>query len=238
MYNTKRLVLSSVTILLLAAAACKKDNNNSSTAVTADDAADAITQTVTPESAGLVAQTQTATVIVSTGSYDCGIEKDTAFTGTNVSGAAITYSYAFASSRLLTCGNGIPQSFAWNFQGKTSYDAPRISSGDSSKAQFTITGLQPSASQYVFNQSYIRYGSEISKVRNKTSFTSTITIKTTNLTVDKASSSIVSGTASVSISGSTSSGRSFSYSGTITFLGNKQATLDLGNGNKYSITWS
>ena len=82
--------------------------------------------------------------------------------------------------------------------------------------QFSVTGLQPSASQYVFNQIYIRNGSENSKVRNKIGFTSNITIKTTNLTVDKNTGLILSGSASVSISGSATNG----------------------NGNTYTISWS
>lgn len=218
---------------------CKKDSTSgTTTTVSPDDAADAITEAIVPESAGMVAQTQTATVIIITGNYDCGIEKDTAFSGANVSGAAVTYNYAFRSTRLLSCNNGIPASFAYTASGSSSYDAPRVSSADSTSAQFSVTGLQPSASQYVFTQTYIRNGSENSKVRNKIGFTSNITIKTTNLTVDKNSGLILSGAASVSISGSATNGKSFSYSGTLTFSGNKQATLDLGNGNTYTISWS
>ena len=226
--------------LAITATSCKKDASTASAtpAVTVDDAADAVTEAVTPESAGMVAQTQTAVIIVNTSNLDCGQERDTAFGGQNSSGAAVTYSYAFSSSRLLACNNGIPQQFTYAFSGKTSYDAPRISSADSSQAQFSVTGLQAGANQYVFNESYVRSGSETSKVRNKQSFASKITIQTSDLTVNKSTGLIVSGTASVSISGSASGGASFSYSGTITFLGNKQATLVLGNGNTYSIIWS
>jgi hypothetical protein len=49
---------------------------------------------------------------------------------------------------------------------------------------------------------------------------------------------ILSGTATVSISGSTSGGKSFSYSGTLTFNGSQTATPVFGNGNSYSISWS
>jgi hypothetical protein len=218
---------------------CKKDSTaSSSTTVTTDDAADAVTEAVTPESAGVVAQTQTATVVISTGSFECGVESDTSFSGQNTAGAAITYSYLFSLNRLLTCNTGIPQQFAFAYSGKTSYDAPRISSDDSAQAQFTVTGLQPSASQYVFNQTYTRKGSETSKVGNQLGFTSTITIQTSNLTVDKSTQQILSGSATVSISGATTSGKAFSYTGTLTFNGNKQATLVLGNSNTYNIIWS
>lgn len=219
---------------------CKKDSASSAaaTTVTVDVAADAVTEAITPESAGMVMQTETAVVIVNDNDLSCGVESDTSFSGTNVQGAAVTYSYALSSNRLLTCNNSVPSSFQFNFLGKSAYDTPRISSNDSSNAQFTVTGLEPGASQFLLNEKYVRNGSEASNVGNKASFSSTIIIQSSNIVVDKSTQQIVSGSASVNISGATSDGKSFSYSGTITFLGNKQATLVLGDGNSYSIVWS
>ncbi|HZE83012.1 MAG TPA: hypothetical protein VE035_01835 [Puia sp.] len=222
----------------LALASCKKDSAASSDAVTVDDAADAITQAVVPETSGVVGQTQTAVVIINTNNLSCGVSSDTSIAGQSLPGAAITYSYSLKWSNMLSCTNGIPQQLSFGFSGKSSYDAPRISSSDSSNATATATGLQPSSSKYVFNQTYTWKGSKISKVRNKHSFSSTITITTSDLTVDKSSQQIVSGTASVTISGAGSGGSAFSYSGTLTFSGNKQAVLVLGNGNTYTILWS
>jgi hypothetical protein len=186
----------------------------------------------------MVAQTETSVTIMTSESLSCGTESDTSISGHNAEGAAVTYNYALSWGSLLTCSNMVPTQYQFNFSGKYSYDAPRISSDDSSMAQFTITGLEPASSQYIFNQTYTRDGSQVSKVRNKRSFSSKISIVSSNIVVDKSTQQIVSGTASVSISGAGSDGRSFSYSGTITFLGNKQATLVLGNGNTYTIQWS
>jgi hypothetical protein len=244
------------TLLLIASLAviipsCKKDSSGSTTSATVgvDDAADAVTQAVTPESAGMVSQTEAAVVVLnnsgsspvapsSTVLTACGMTTDTVFAGSNASGAAITYSYSYSSSRVLSCNNDIPQQFAYEFAGKWSYDAPRISSDDSASAQLTITGLQTDVSQYTFNGAYVRNGSETSKIGNKLSFSSSITLNVTSLVIDKSTDEILSGSADVTISGATSGGESFSYSGTLTFLGNKQATLVLGSGNTYSITWS
>ncbi len=41
----------------------------------------------------------------------------------------------------------------------------------------------------------------------------------------------------VTLSGATRTGRSFSYSGIITFLENQQATLTMASGNVYNIQW-
>ncbi|MDR3716039.1 MAG: hypothetical protein P4L51_24810 [Puia sp.] len=246
----------SATLLLIASlfvalSSCKKDSPGSTTSSTVgvDDAADAVIQAVTPESAGMVSQTETAALVLNNSAITtitssstvvsaCGITADTVFAGSNASGAAITYSYSYGSSRILSCKNDIPQQFEYGYTGKWSYDAPRISSNDSANAQLTITGLPADSSQYTFNGSYVRNGSETSKIGNKLSFASTITLNVTNLGIDKNTDEILSGTASVTINGSTSGGKSFSYSGTLTFLGNKQATLVLGSGNTYSITWS
>jgi hypothetical protein len=241
--NNKMLIfaLTFLTGMTIATVSCKKSSSSTSSAtdtVSTDDAANAVTEAVTPESAGMVTQTQTATVVVSTGSFNCGVTTDSSFAGASISGAAITYAYSFSSSRMLTCNNDVPQEFAYQFTGSSSYAAPRITSNDSSAGQFTITGLQPAATQYTFNETYIRKGSETSLVGNQLSFTSTITIQASNLIVDKSTQQILSGSATVSISGSTSGGKSFSYSGTLTFNGSQTATLVLGDGNTYSITWS
>lgn len=225
----------------ISSVSCKKNSTVTTTSadtVTTDDAADALTEAVTPESGGMVAQTSTATVVISTGSFDCGATTDSSFSGQNISGAAVSYNYSFSSSRTLTCNEGIPQQFAYNFLGSSSYSATRISSADSSQGQFTVTGLQPASSQYTFNETYVRKGSENSKVGNQIGFTSTISISVTSLVVDKDNQQILSGTASVSISGATTAGKSFTYTGTLTFNGNEQATLTLGDNNTYSIVWS
>lgn len=243
--GTNKMVLFFILLLIAASMAtfsCKKTNSSSGSSatdsVTTDDAANAVTNAVSPESAGLVAQTQTTVVIINTNDLACGEMKDTSIAGQSASGAAITYSYSYNSSRMLTCNNGLPSSFQFNFSGKNSYSSTYIASSDSANGEFTVTGLNAGASQYVFNASYIRNGDETSTARNHLTFTSTISIQSTDLTIDKSTQQIVSGTATVSISGEASNGRSFSYTGTITFLGNKQATLVLGNGNNYTIAWS
>ncbi|WP_162847030.1 hypothetical protein [Mucilaginibacter gracilis] len=48
---------------------------------------------------------------------------------------------------------------------------------------------------------------------------------------------ILSGSATVAISGSSTSGKSFTYNGTITFLGGNKATLVLNSGASYTIQW-
>jgi hypothetical protein len=55
--------------------------------------------------------------------------------------------------------------------------------------------------------------------------------------VDKTTLKIVSGSAAVKVTGSSSSGKSFSFAGTLTFLGSNKATLVLNSGASYAIQW-
>src|SRR5882724_7101911 len=82
--------------LALTISSCKKDNTGSSDTVTVDDAADAVTEAVTPESAGMVAQTETSVTIMTSESLSCGAESDTSISGHNAEGAAVTYNYALS----------------------------------------------------------------------------------------------------------------------------------------------
>ncbi|MEO6149056.1 MAG: hypothetical protein ABIN95_13030, partial [Mucilaginibacter sp.] len=87
------------------------------------------------------------------------------------------------------------------------------------------------------SQTYTRNGTQQSKVRKTRNFTTTTTITTSNLTVDKATRKILSGTASVKVEGTASTGGSFSRNGTITFLGDGKAQLEISGSSSYTIQW-
>ncbi|HWB24999.1 MAG TPA: hypothetical protein VG738_05945 [Chitinophagaceae bacterium] len=224
---------------LIFTTSCNKDassgSSSTNTTVTEQDAADAITEAVTPESAGLSAQVNDATVIATSNAFTCGTSYDSSIARSSASGAAISYSFTLAWNWKLSCTS--PANFTASFNGHTTYDAPRISSNDSSNGSFVITGLAPADNAYTFNSTYVRNGSEQSKVNNKNSFTSKITITSSNITVDKVTQEITGGTAAATISGESSSGKSFSFSGNITFNGNKKATLQITGGASYNISW-
>lgn len=223
-----------VFVCMASITSCKKDaGSSSSTTVSEDEAAEAITEAVTPASGGMVDQVDNSIGITMLNAYPCGESFDSSINVTSPTGSAITYSFNLSWNWMLSCSKG---TFQFNFNGSSMYDAPRMSSNDSSEGSLTISGLDKGAA-YIVNTSYIRNGSQQSKILNRNSFTSNITITSENINVDKTTQEITSGTATVSISGASTSGRSFSYSGTITFNGNKNATLDLGNGNTYTISW-
>jgi hypothetical protein len=54
--------------------------------------------------------------------------------------------------------------------------------------------------------------------------------------IDKSSMRVTSGTMDITMTGSTTRGSTFSFSGVITFLGNGQATITLSNGTVYNVS--
>ena len=219
----------------IALTACdKNDDNNNLQAVSEDEAADAVTEAVVPTAGGMVAQINDAVVITSNSTAACGATFDSSISGSNAAGSVITYSYNLNWNWVYKCSNS---AFEFAHNGNFKYDAPRISSDDKSEGSFVVSGVDESSANYILNSNYKRNGTQQSKILNKNSFSSNITITSTDITVSKASREIVSGTASVTVSGASTGGVAFNYSGTLTFLGNKTATLELGNGNTYNISW-
>lgn len=239
----KKNVLTTLSVLaflcMCITVSCKKDagegSSPSTATVTEQDAADAVSAAVTPQSAGMSAQVSDATVMAASNAYSCGAAYDSSIARASATGSAITYAFKLDWNWKLSCAS--PANFTAGFTGHTTYDAPRMSSNDSSNGSFVITGLSPENDAYTLNTSYVRHGSQQSKINNKNSFTSTITITAANIVVSKASAEITAGTAAVTISGASSSGKSFQYSGTITFTGSKTATLQMAGGSSYQLTW-
>ena len=231
--------------MVLTVASCKKDNDSDNT-ISSDEMAVAVDQSVSSSSGGLVQQTISAATVVNIANSarmgakfadQCGVQHDTTVTGSSSDTATIvTWSYAFNWGWLLTCTEQVPSVFTFNYKGHAIYDGPRMSSDDSAKATITVSALSGDSSYYRINQTYTRHGSQKSKIGEKHSFTSLITITATNLLVNKSTLKILSGTATVNISGEGSGGKSFSRSGTITFSGNESASLVL-NGDKYTVSW-
>lgn len=214
---------------------CKKDNASAPSAtVTEADAAELTTDAIVPANAGLVLQVNSSVTVYKTVTLTCGAQKDSSITKSSVSGAVPSYNYSLAWNYLLNCTTS---QFTAGLSGSSSYDGPRMSSSDNSTGSLVLGGLQPSATAYTLNTSYTRNGSQTSKIGNSNTFTSKLVITSSNMMLDKTTLQILSGTASVAITGSSTSGKSFSFSGTVTFQGSNKATLVLNSGASYAITW-
>lgn len=224
---------------LMTLTACEKEEATSENSVTEEEAVEVMAQGISGESGGLSTQVEGTAEVAEATPITCGTSSsDTAFSALDVVRGAITYSYSVSMNRQLVCSDGLPQEFSFHYTGENSYDAPRMSSDDNTTAGFVITGLSPLSAQYVFNANYVRNGTQQSKVRLQRSFASTLTITSTNITVDKATGRIVSGTVDVEFTGKVVGGSSnANYKGSFTFTGNRTGTLVLKNGGSYTLQW-
>lgn len=215
---------------------CKKDKEEDKTEVSEEEAAETIAKSMSETSGGSLEQTEMMVSYVEELSVnDCGMSEDTTISGNG--NGVITYSYNYQLTKTLTCNNNVPTTFVATLEGGNEYDAPRMASDDEVNADITIHGLESSANEWTINQSLNREGTQQSKIRNQASFNSTIELSIGNLKIRKSDHKILSGTANVSISGASSDGVSFSYSGTLTFNGDNTFTVDLGSGETYDFSW-
>ncbi|MBS1521518.1 MAG: hypothetical protein JST50_11005 [Bacteroidetes bacterium] len=250
----KNLKLSLIVLLMLGAFSCKKDNSSSSTSsVTSDQAADIAAGSLAENSNGFTTVTDDIAVnaqgINSTSSnlsvnstqatasvhQECGTTLTDSVTR-NITVDSVTVNYFFKYAHTLNCNSSnVPDNVIDTLNYKGSFDGPRLSSSNSGNAKVTIAGLSPSATDFVVNGQYTRDGSFQSKVGNKASGNSHISIVGTNITLSKPGRKILSGTATINITGTGPKGNSFSYSGTITFNGDGTATLAWSGGASYTI---
>jgi hypothetical protein len=241
----KTLKLTLIAALLLAVGSCKK--TDTSGAVTADIATDMAAASLSQNSFGLTSVTDNVIVnaqtlnSINTGGQAVNSVGTNATTtrqacGTTLadsvsnsgSNSSVTFSFFIKYLRTLNCNTASqPDNLvnAITFHGN--YDSPRITSTDAGSANFTIAGLTTNATNYVINGEYIRKGSFTSKVDTKATGSSSIDIKVTNLLLSKPGRAIVSGTATITISGTSAKG-TFSYTGAITFTGGTTASLTVG----------
>lgn len=235
------LMLSGLAIMVFS---CKKDEDDG--VITSDEMAEAVSQSFSSSGGGLVVQTNTALSVVSAAngerkagklSDQCDIPYSKTLTSANSDTATYyTWSYGITWSWALACTEGVPTQYEFKAAGRALYDFPRMSSDDSVSNKIVVTGLSDDSTFYKASQTYIRTGTQQSKIGKMHKFTSTVTVTSTNMYINKSTLRIVSGTATVNIKGESSSGKSFALSGTLTFSGNDAASLVL-NDTKYTVSW-
>ena len=240
-------------LLMLGAFSCKKDNSNSSaSSVTSDQAADIAASSLAENSDGFTSVTDdiatnaqginssTSLTINSTGQATNSVHQACGTTLSDSLTRAITIdsvsvNYFFKYSHTLNCNSSNqPDNVINALTYHGSFDGPRLSSSNSGSANVTIAGLSPTATNFVVNGEYKRAGSFQSKIGNKASGNSNIDIVGTNITLSKPDRKIISGNATISITGTGPKGASFSYTGTIVFNGDGTATLTI-NSTAYTI---
>lgn len=203
-------------------------------AVSEEEAAEAVENSISSESGGLAQQIEESTAIIN--SYNeskndyCGMSFDSAINIANPSETVITYYYNLEWEWVVNCNQSqIPKSVVFSYEMDGGYDAPRMSASDYASQSLELSGLDLSSNYWTYNGSYEREGTCQSKIGEQRTFSSKITFEAIDVQVDKETGRLVSGTASVSINAKTSNGKTFSFDGVITFTGGDTATLKFEN---------
>jgi len=234
---------------------CHKDSSVGSTTITEADAAQVATDAVSPSTGGFVSQVSSSASLFSnatvtggtvssannhlttySSTIPCGTEKDSTIAYASANTTVPSFTYSLTWKYTLACT--VPSTLTLNFNGAGTYNGFIQSSSFTSTGGFVLGGLGSTATQFTFNSNYSRTGTTTSKIGNKNTFDHTLTITSSNIVYDKATKEIVSGSATISIKVTSTSGNSWNYGGTLTFLGNKMAKVVLNSGTTYNISWS
>lgn len=233
-----------VMIILFSVAACDENESASTSSVVSnEEAADMVATSLAEESSGMTTVVADAASTAEDASKTagggrtagCGYSETFSLTKTNREASLITYSYDYSYNYQMTCNSdNKPLTLVSGTDFVGSFDAPRLASSHTGTSDLNVSALDEAATSYLVNGSYSRAGTFESKVRNKNTSTSTVLISIDEIVVDKENEEIVSGSATISITGEVPGKGSFSFNGAIVFEGNAKATLTI-DGTTYSV---
>jgi len=223
--------------IALNVSSCRKSSIKTSPVapvVTESNAAQFASDAVSPLNGGMADQLSNSTSIYTSAPLTCGVVKDSTITIASATGASPVFNYTFDWQYVQNCSGSTPTNITFDFTGKGSYDGERLSSSDTSNAHLVLTG---DGSSYLETVNFTRTGVITSKVGRQFTFHSILNIQSTNIAIDKTTRQIISGTATVVLVTTSSSGKTLNFAGSLTFLGNKKASLVLNGGTAYTIQW-
>jgi hypothetical protein len=235
------LLLSAALICLLTACSKQTDDDTlgvSLVTVTADDAAIITQYYVSDETGGLTTLLTDVSALAynrNNASY-CGKSKDSTVTKAKTT-PPLTYNYSQAWNWTLNCSVlKLPANLTYKTTLTGTYTTRSVSSTDQGTGNLVVSGLEPAVGSYGITGSYTRDGSQtVTGTSGQKALTSSLSATLTNLLVSKSTLQVQSGQAAFTLTGKTTAGRSFSYSGTVTFNGNGSATISVG-GKTITVT--
>jgi len=243
----KKIILFLTAALLIGAVACQKtyyhgprsvDNLNDPGNVSNSDAANMVANSLSVSTNGVVNIVGDVTLNAASlarAHAGCGTTQADTISRQSPAGSSTTYTYNLKYNYTVNCGNNNkPDSLLSSLIYSGSNSSSSMSSSNSGSSIFKVAGLDSAATSYIINGEYKSSGSFASKTDTASHGNNSIDIIFTSLTLSKPGRSITGGTATISVTGDTPKSGSFSYTGTLVFNGNNDATLTL-NGKTYKI---
>jgi len=163
----------------------------------------------------------------------CGVSQNLDLSGASPDGATITYSYDFSYKFKLNCNTeSEPSAVSVDLSYSGEFDTPKLAAEHTGIAELDVTGLEEASTGFLLNGLFKRSGSFENKELVK-SGNSTVEIILTNVTINKDTHQILSGTGTFVINGNVPEKGEFKYTGSIIFQGADTAELNV-NGDKFA----
>lgn len=162
----------------------------------------------------------------------CGFTNDTTITRvTNNWNRSVTWNW------VVNCdANSAYESVVFTRSGTASYNGPRLTMNATLTGAVTATSIDSTHARHLMNGSFNRVGnSTYTGPRRTKSYSTDLTHTWVDVAVEKDTRHIVSGTGSVTLTGTVSNGNSFSRTGNIVYNGDGTATLTMDNGNVHTF---
>lgn len=226
-------LLSIATSTLLFFTACDEGEDANAPSLTTKEAAGLVAEELAIDTEGITLQTTDVfnlyaeeTVGAGNGRFlnNCGVTTSKSFERATDDSRRIQADFSLVYDYSIMCNDNVPNQLMANFTKSGNVDAPRYSSSRNGQGSLSVNGLGHANPEYTVNGNYQGEGARRSKVGEQRSIERTVNLALTNVTVNKEEKEITGGTADLTVEGQTSRG-SFSYTGTITFLGNQQAEM-------------
>ena len=157
----------------------------------------------------------------------CGATLNDTVTRKNSIGDSISYTYNSIYTFTLHCTNNSRDSLTESSVFNGTHSGPYCNTVYNGTNAFTVGGLSSTATNFVINGQHNRSGSFVSKKDTSNHGTHTINVIVKNLTLSKPARTIISGTATFTITGNTTKKGSWSYTGTIVYSNDGIATLTI-----------
>lgn len=223
-------ILRIASIVLLAAIAftgCKKEEETSAITTTTEEAASIMATSLCTANAGTITQVEDAVALAEPTLYKSSLY-DSTFTISSLPDAIITYQYQMNYSFGFLNAN----TYQLVYSASGNCDSPAQVSTITSSGTIGVTGFV-SGTSFVCNGDATSEGTFAMKIGNANSLTATVTTKITDFTASKETGQLLSGTAVMTVSGKTSNGATFGFTGTLVYEGNYTGTLTINNDKFY-----
>jgi hypothetical protein len=226
-----------LTLVTITICSCKKDKVVKATNIANPQAATMAATALAVNANGFISIKNDigiyAKAIINNGK-GCGVIDSFAVARQETAGATINYNYALGYNYMVNCVNNVQDNLTANVINNGSFDAPNLSTVNTASSAINLASLSGSGATYTLNGTYQSQGSFQTFDETQLSGSNTISFTISSLVINKSSRNIVSGTATVSISGTVKNKNTFSYGGTLIFTSTNTAILVL-EGISYSI---